>query len=875
MSSAGAGQGALALAEAAFALVEASPRRAAAAAEHALAAATAAGDGPARVRALHALSFAQFVLGDPRSAATAKLGIRVAARHGDRRGAGLLRRRVAYLHAMAGETRAAQREIEAAVALLDGADRWQSEVFRLEIHRRAQTADPAARRKALADAARALRMLRRDGDEIWEARLRGNRGMLLADRGELDAAEADLRRAQDLFARLGAEAAALETASSLAQLALLRGEIVTCLAMLGQVEERLPRGQLSYWLQDVRATALARARLLPEARAASEAYVALCSAAGLGDEAARATLELAEVAIMSGDAARARALAARATRSYAARGKQVNAALARAVCLRACLLDGSLRRSAMRSALEAAAVLEQSGWRREALRTRVLAARVALALGSLEPARRQLELARPLPARGIVMDRIELLHARALLALAEHQSAAAERLLLAGLGLLEDYRAALGAVELRATASGIGAELSRTGLRSAVESGRPAKILAWAERLRGNALRLPLVRPPADTRLRALQADLRRTAAAIRAAEERGKLVPGAAARQAELEAAIRTRTRLLPGERTARIAAHGASEAVGVLRERVLVEYVEHDGALGAITLAGGRLSFHELGPNVATQELEWLHFALGRLARGASSSAERAAARANVAASAARLSGLLVEPLPEALGAAPLVIVPTGPLHALPWAALPPLAGRQLVVAPSLAVWLELAGRPATRRRKTALVAGPRLRHAAGEVRDLAGLFPGATVLAGKAATAEAVLAALDGAALAHVACHGQFRADSPLFSTLELADGPLNVYELQRLRRAPEVVVLSACDLAVSGLHPGDELLGLAAALLGMGTRTIVASVVPVPDAAVRRLMLAFHRNLAGGDAPALALARAQSGGAGAGFVCLGSG
>jgi CHAT domain-containing protein len=194
---------------------------------------------------------------------------------------------------------------------------------------------------------------------------------------------------------------------------------------------------------------------------------------------------------------------------------------------------------------------------------------------------------------------------------------------------------------------------------------------------------------------------------------------------------------------------------------------------------------------------------------------------------------------------------------------------------VAPSLAVWLELEGRPATGRRKTSLIAGPRLRHAAGEVGDLAGLFPGATVLAGKAATAEAVLAALDGTALAHLACHGQFRADSPLFSTLELADGPLNVYELQRLRRAPEVVVLSACDLAVSGLHPGDELLGLAAALLGMGTRTIVASVVPVPDAAVRRLMLAFHRNLAGGDAPALALARAQSGGAGAGFVCLGSG
>jgi CHAT domain-containing protein len=188
---------------------------------------------------------------------------------------------------------------------------------------------------------------------------------------------------------------------------------------------------------------------------------------------------------------------------------------------------------------------------------------------------------------------------------------------------------------------------------------------------------------------------------------------------------------------------------------------------------------------------------------------------------------------------------------------------------------VGLELARRPHSRRRKTALVAGPRLRHSKTEVRDLARLFPGATVLQGKAATAQAALAALDGAALAHVACHGRFRYDSPLFSSLELADGPLNVYELQRLRRAPDVVVLSACDLALSELHPGDELLGVAAALLGLGTRTIVASVVPVPDAAARRVMVAFHRHVAAGVGPAAALARAQEAAPVPGFLCLGSG
>jgi CHAT domain-containing protein len=165
--------------------------------------------------------------------------------------------------------------------------------------------------------------------------------------------------------------------------------------------------------------------------------------------------------------------------------------------------------------------------------------------------------------------------------------------------------------------------------------------------------------------------------------------------------------------------------------------------------------------------------------------------------------------------------------------------------------------------------------LRHAAAEVKALGALRPRATVLHGKAATAESTLAALDGAAIAHLACHGHFRADSPLFSSLELADGPLNVYELQRLRRAPDLVVLSACDLALSQTHPGDELLGLAAALLGMGTHTVVASVVPVPDAAARRLMLAFHEQLLAGQSPAAALARAQARARTAGFVCLGAG
>jgi CHAT domain-containing protein len=208
-----------------------------------------------------------------------------------------------------------------------------------------------------------------------------------------------------------------------------------------------------------------------------------------------------------------------------------------------------------------------------------------------------------------------------------------------------------------------------------------------------------------------------------------------------------------------------------------------------------------------------------------------------------------------------------------------LPSLRGRPLTIAPSAAIWLMCQGR-SYRRRPVVLAAGPHLRHARAELNAVAELYPGAITLHGRAADVGSVLRAIDGASIAHLACHGRMRSDSPLFSSLELADGPLNVYELQHLRRPPELVVLSSCDLATSATHPGDELLGFAAALLNMGTRTVIASTVPVPDAAAKRLMRALHEQLAARQPPARALAHAQrliatGESALTGFVCLGSG
>ena len=111
--------------------------------------------------------------------------------------------------------------------------------------------------------------------------------------------------------------------------------------------------------------------------------------------------------------------------------------------------------------------------------------------------------------------------------------------------------------------------------------------------------------------------------------------------------------------------------------------------------------------------------------------------------------------------------------------------------------------------------------------------------------------MLVALDGAWLAHIAAHGTFRADSPLFSSLRMYDGPLTVYDFEQLQRAPYRLVLSSCDSGVLAPAGADELLGLVSSLLPLGTAGIVAAVVPLNDQAVVPLMVDLHRHLRAGQ------------------------
>jgi CHAT domain-containing protein len=159
---------------------------------------------------------------------------------------------------------------------------------------------------------------------------------------------------------------------------------------------------------------------------------------------------------------------------------------------------------------------------------------------------------------------------------------------------------------------------------------------------------------------------------------------------------------------------------------------------------------------------------------------------------------------------------------------------------------------------------------------------VYPNAVVLQGADATTSAVLSAMDGAKLVHIAAHGTHEPANALFSRLELADGGLIAHEVARLHRPPEHIVLAACELALSHIRPGDEPLGFAGAMLASGSKTVVAAVNRVGHRSAaltmtdyhRRLastsaavdlaetMAEYHRNLASGSSPARALAAATA-------------
>jgi CHAT domain len=735
-------------------------------------------------------------------------------------------------------------------------------------------------------------------DPELQARVLLNRSVVYLNTGDVRRARGDLRRCVSVADGAGLTLLAAKATQNLGYCDLIGGDIPAALHQFdvaARAYAATAPGMLPVLATD-RARALLAAGLAEDAAAALDGVIAAFRRQRLDQNLGEAELNRAQAAQAAGDLLAARRWAGLAMRRFEARGNAAWAALAELTRLRAAFAAAPAAgrgqgRIAAR-AREVAGRLRAHGLPRDAALAELIAAR-AFAAG-----RRPADAASCLAAagsRGLPLDAVLLRRlARAELAAGDGRTGPALAELRAGLATVHARRGQLGSLDLRTGTAALGAELADAGLRLVLASGSARQVFSWLERSRAQSFRVRPVRPPADPEAAAVLAELRQLGFLIRTAElSGGQRDPALVARRAELQRQVRQGSWRASGVGALTGVAHAGEAAAALAASgHVLASIAVHDGRLLAVTIADGRFRLTRLGDfAVVAEAARRLTADLDTLAGRRLPARLDAVIRESVKRQLGVLAAELLVPLRPEIGrpgetGTGLVIVPVGMLSAVPWGMLPDLRGCPVTVCPSASAWLAswraahgfvTSGRPDAGARPL-LVAGPGLRHAVPEVTEIAAAYPGSEPLVGRAATVDATLRALDGARLAHLAAHGHHDRENVLFSRLDLADGPLMAYDVQRLSVPPRQVVLSACDVGRAVVRPGDEILGFTAALLHIGTPTVISSVSRVTDEVAFDLMTAYHRALATGARPARALALAATA-AGADpltpFVCFGAG
>jgi len=775
--------------------------------------------------------------------------LRVTRRHGVWRVvATVLASRASVLHDL-GDARAAARDLDAAIAAMSRATDVEPEE-RARFFGRVGLSLAIVEQHAgrLAESEQRYRsLLAAGGLEPRSAAIATNNlALVLAERGDYDEA---IRAADAAVALATSQVPRLEAplVQSRAWIAVRAGRLQEGMrdfdrSAQAYVDAGIPLGE--YYTEY--ADAMTDLRLLPEAAAAAARAVDELGAAGLQLMLTEAQMRLARIFLLTGRPQEAGELADVAARAARRQHRSTWSARAELIGVEARRQAGKAGVDELAVARRAAGRLESSGDLHSAVEAYLVAGRVALDQDQPRAAGLALSRARSLAGRGQVLVR---LRGRLAGALEERASGHPTDVLAecrAGLRDLAVHRSSLPTIELRALASGHGAELGEIGLGVVLAGSSPARALAWMERTRAAALstRLPswdaVVGPrhPVDQTVGGAVRD------APPSAVGRDMRVP-----VVDWSTRPESPTKMVPLPRVPGLAA--IREA---LDGRTLVEFGKFEGRLVAVVVEPRRARLVELGDDddVAT-ELRPLLFSLRRMANPRGDAASEAA-RASADLRIARLRDLLVAPLGVG-DQDELVIVPVGMLHGVPWSCL---HDGPLAQAPSATFWVRT--RHAAQARdgagRTVLVAGPDLTGASEEVEALRAVHPGAQVLTSDRARAQQVVAALADAGLAHLACHGSPRSDNPMFSSLLLADGPVTVQELHGAGVAPHRLVLASCHSGADVAYAGDEVLGFVSAMLAQGTAGVVASIAAVPDVAAVHLMLELHRGLREG----LTLARA---------------
>jgi len=831
-------------------------------------------DDESRVNALRALGLARRGLGDAiGSVAALEAAGALAEAMGNQDMQGEVELNLAWSVALVGEVSRASEIYDAAASKLD--DHGRARAILGHAGLLARGGDLAASLPLYREAEQALSA---HGNDRWLAALHANRGLVLAYMGRFEEAQQDLQSAHDLYVILGYESSAAEMIHNLGFLAVQTGDIPEALRLFDETEARyrsldIPLSEL---LLD-RAEALLLVGLPAEAYQMAMAAARSLDAAGLQLEKSEALVMASRAALAAGEPEDAMTVISQATRLLETQGRPGWLLHSRYLRVAAGFRTGE--RITSQECIALADELQRTGQLFAGLHARLLAGQLAIGAGDLSTASEQLALTAATSATPTVDLRVQACLANALLRMLEGRPSAAFSAVRAGARILDDYRSTLGATESRLRVALHASELFDVGRKLAYLSGRPSRLLEWVDRSRSGAMRLIAPRPPPDQDLALAMAELRRIQSEIREAERNEEPAASLRREQYRIERTVRSLSMRQRGSDTKVAKSPSLAELQDLMDGREMVVLTDVEGALIAVRVRDRSIRMLPLGRSERVVE------EAGYLSRNLRMMSVRANEPRRSTESFEKTAEILDELIfrPLRLKEESLVLIPTPALHSVPWAALPTFRERVAVVSPSTFAWFR-AETSEPHGGGAVLVAGPRLSQADQEVDQLAAIYSGATVLKGSSASVDRVIGTLQGCSVAHLACHSHFRPDNAMFSALECADGDLNVYDLEAISAAPSTIVLSACDTGLSETTGGEELMGLSVALLGLGARSIVVTVAPLPDASPTvELMRGLHLGLVDGIAPAAALRLARqeltdddlgSLVAGAAFFCMGA-
>ena len=309
-----------------------------------------------------------------------------------------------------------------------------------------------------------------------------------------------------------------------------------------------------------------------------------------------------------------------------------------------------------------------------------------------------------------------------------------------------------------------------------------------------------------------------------------------------------------------------------GVLPEdALLLQYYRVQDTLYACLLSRHSLKIVPVGAaSEVRRVLQLLRFQLSKFRLGPDYAARFHALLLEAANAHLRtLYENLIAPLETFLNAAHLIVAPHEFLHYLPFHALLDGDGcfgdrYSISYTPSASVYYLCATKNATHSRG-ALVLGvpdPSAPQILAETRAVASVLPDAEVFLGAEATQAVLRDRGARSRFVHIATHGWFRQDNPMFSSISLGDRPLSLFDLYQLSLPAELVTLSGCGTGLNVVVGGDELLGLKRGLLYAGAQSILLTLWDVHDQSTAEFMKLFYSRLRSHPSKARAVQEAMA-------------